>query len=140
MIPQETKELPTIYVSGKPLSLRGRTFIGIVESDRMMGTVTVSWDRRMYVKKYERYERRRSTVAAHNPKEISARAGDKVMIMETRPISKTKHFVVVKILERDVARIEAQELTKKAEQKKATEKKQKAEPKKAKPKAVEQEE
>jgi len=74
----------------------GRTFTGIVVSDRMARTVTVAWERRHYVPKYQRYERRYSKVKAHNPPEIDAKTGEKVTIKETRPISKTKHFIVIK--------------------------------------------
>lgn len=76
----------------------GRKFVGTVISDRMHKTVTVEWERTKYVKKYERYERRRSRVKAHNPENINARSGQKVVIMETRPLSKTKNFVVTEIL------------------------------------------
>ena len=74
----------------------GRTFVGTVVSDKMHRTVVVEWERRHYVPKYQRYQRRYSKVAAHNPDEIDAKKGDKVTIMETRPISKTKSFVVIK--------------------------------------------
>ncbi|MCF7866552.1 30S ribosomal protein S17, partial [Candidatus Woesearchaeota archaeon] len=60
--------------------------------------VTVEWERRKYIPKYERYEKRRTKVKAHNPEEIDAKVGDKVIIAETRPISKTKNFVVIKII------------------------------------------
>ena len=75
---------------------RGRTFTGTVVSDRMTRTVTVAWERRHYVPKFQRYERRHSKVKAHNPAEIDAKTGDKVTVMETRPISKTKHFIIIK--------------------------------------------
>jgi|GEM_PF-1127984 len=74
----------------------GRTFTGKVVSDKMRRTVTVEWERRTYVPKYQRYERRYSKIKAHNPDEIDAKVGDTVVIMETRPISKTKSFVVIK--------------------------------------------
>lgn len=48
-----------------------------------------------FVGKYERYERRRTQMAAHNPPCISARTGDRVVVAECRPLSKTKKFVVV---------------------------------------------
>ena len=80
------------------LPVRGRTLEGKVKSDKMHRTVTVEWDRRKFVKKYQRYEKRRSTVKAHNPDCIKAKEGQKVMLMESRPISKTKNFVVVRIL------------------------------------------
>nr|AJS12432.1 30S ribosomal protein S17P [uncultured archaeon] len=80
------------------LSLRGRSFVGTVISSKMQKTVTVEWERKHYLKKYERYERRRSRVKAHNPESINAREGDVVKIVECRPLSKTKNFVVVEIM------------------------------------------
>jgi small subunit ribosomal protein S17 len=77
------------------VSVRGRNFTGIVLSDRMSKTVTVSWDRTVYVPKYERYEKKRSKAKAHNPECLTVKKGDKVVIMQCRPISKTKHFVVI---------------------------------------------
>ena len=85
-------------IGGRPVTFHGRTFIGMVTSDRMMSTVTVEWNRRRHVAKFQRYEKRKSKVKAHNPKELHAKTGDRVRVMETRPISKTKHFVVVEIL------------------------------------------
>ncbi|RLF76193.1 30S ribosomal protein S17, partial [Thermococci archaeon] len=52
------------------------------------------------LKKYERYELRRSRIHAYNPECIDAKAGDKVLIAETRPLSKTKNFVVVAITQK----------------------------------------
>jgi small subunit ribosomal protein S17 len=78
------------------LSLRGRVFKGVVINDTMQQTVTVEWERRKPVKKYERYEKKRTRVKAHNPESINAKKGDIVEIQECRPLSKTKHFVVIK--------------------------------------------
>ncbi|MEM3373835.1 MAG: 30S ribosomal protein S17 [Candidatus Woesearchaeota archaeon] len=80
------------------IKTRGRTFIGEVISAKAQRTVTVQWLRRVYVPKYERYYQKKSKVKAHNPDEISAKEGDKVVIKECRPISKTKKFVVVEVL------------------------------------------
>jgi len=77
------------------LSVRGRSFTGTVVSDRMSKSVTVQWERAVFLPKYERYERKWSKVKAHNPECLNVKMGDKVKIMECRPISKTKHFVVV---------------------------------------------
>lgn len=82
----------------KPISTRGRKFTGKVISDKMSKTVTVQWERRKYIPKYERYEKRRTKVKAHNPEEINAKKGDFVIIMETRPLSKTKNFIVTQII------------------------------------------
>jgi small subunit ribosomal protein S17 len=48
-----------------------------------------------YVPKFMRYERRRSRIPSHNPPCIDAKEGDRVIIAECRPISKTVSFVVV---------------------------------------------
>ncbi|MCD6589818.1 30S ribosomal protein S17 [Candidatus Woesearchaeota archaeon] len=79
---------------------RGKIFIGRVKSAKMQNTVIVEWERKFYLKKYERYETRRSRVAAHNPECLNAREGDIVKIQETRPLSKTKHFTIIEIVKR----------------------------------------
>jgi len=80
--------------------VRGRIFTGTVISDRMQKTVTVEWPRRKFNKKYERFEMRRTKVKAHNPESVDAKHGDLVRIAETRPLSKTKNFVVIEILKK----------------------------------------
>ncbi|MFH1649379.1 MAG: 30S ribosomal protein S17 [Candidatus Woesearchaeota archaeon] len=77
---------------------RGKTLVGTVIADRMARTVTVEWERRKYISKFERFEKRRSRIKAHNPESINAKVGDKVIVCETRPISKTKHFIVTEIV------------------------------------------
>lgn len=77
------------------LPVRGRVFEGEVVSDRIEDTVMVRWEYAQKVPKYERYERRNTKVAAHNPPCIDAEEGDTVTVAECRPLSKTKSFVVV---------------------------------------------
>ncbi len=77
------------------LKVRGQIIEGVVVSDSMQNTVVVQKDYLRYIKKYERYEKRRSRIFAHNPPCISAKRGDRVKIMECRPISKAKSFVVI---------------------------------------------
>lgn len=108
-----------IEIGGKPVTLHGRTFVGTVTSDKMMNTVTVEWERRRYVTKYQRYEKRSSSVKAHNPKEMHAKTGDIVRIVESRPISKTKNFVVVEIIT-SATHVEEKESSSKKSTKKAT--------------------
>lgn len=81
-------------------SVRGKVFEGVVVSDAMTRTVKVEWETLVKDKKYSRYFRTKSRVAAHNPEVIAAKKGDTVLIGETRPISKTKHFAVLKILKK----------------------------------------
>jgi len=78
--------------------LRGRIFVGKVVKAGMQKTVTVEWPRLFYIPKYERFEKRRTRVKAHNVECIEAKVGDEVRIMETRPISKTKNFVVIEVI------------------------------------------
>jgi small subunit ribosomal protein S17 len=81
------------------LPVRGKILEGKVVSDKAEKTVIVRRDYLHYVPKYERYERRHSRIPAHNPPCIDAKKGDKVRIAECRPLSKTKHFVVIEVME-----------------------------------------
>jgi small subunit ribosomal protein S17 len=82
------------------VKVRGRVFSGTVISAKMQKTVTVEWPRRQFNNKYERFEMRRTRVKAHNPESIDAKEGDIVTIAETRPLSKTKTFVVIEVTKR----------------------------------------
>jgi len=77
------------------IRVRGRMFKGVVISDKMSKGVVVEFERIYKIQKYERFAKKRTRVKAHNPDCIKARMNDKVIIMETRPISKTKSFVVI---------------------------------------------
>jgi len=77
------------------LKVRGFSLVGEVVSEKMDKSVVVKKERLYYLKKYERYEKRTSKMHAHLPPCIDARAGDKVRIVECRPISKTISFVVI---------------------------------------------
>jgi small subunit ribosomal protein S17 len=81
------------------LAVRGRVLEGVVVGAKMDKTVVVERDYLSYISKFMRYERRRSRIPSHNPPCIDAREGDRVIIAETRPISKTVSFVVVEKLE-----------------------------------------
>ncbi len=73
---------------------RPKILDGVVTSDKMKDTCVVSVDRFVKHKKYKKYYRISKKYKAHdvgNTKKI----GDKVSIIESRPISKDKHFVVV---------------------------------------------
>ncbi|MGM5485271.1 MAG: 30S ribosomal protein S17 [Nanobdellota archaeon] len=82
----------------KKLSLRGRTFVGSVVSNSMHKTIVVEWETREFIPKYERYKKKRSRVYAHAPEDADIDEGDRVKVMETRPISKTKSFTFVENL------------------------------------------
>ncbi|MFA5333333.1 MAG: 30S ribosomal protein S17 [Candidatus Nanoarchaeia archaeon] len=78
------------------LKLRGRMFKGVVKSAKMEKGVVIEFDKRYMIPKYERFSTKKTKIKAHNPDCIKAKEGDLVTIMETRPISKTKSFVVIK--------------------------------------------
>lgn len=83
------------------LKIRGRIFTGKVVKSSMHKTVIVEWPRLFYLPKYERFEKRKTRIKAHNPKCINAQIDDEVRIMESRPISKTKKFVVVEVVKHE---------------------------------------
>ncbi len=66
---------------------------------KMMGTVVVQRERRVYVPKYERFKRTTHKYSAHSPPCMAVSEGAKVTIAECRPLSKTVKFVVVKVHE-----------------------------------------
>lgn len=79
---------------------RGRRVqkVGIVSSDKMQKTVLVRVDRLVLHRKYRRYVRRTSQFMAHD--EMGSTVGDKVRIVETRPLSARKRWRVVEILQK----------------------------------------
>ena len=72
--------------------------VGIVASDKMTNTVVVRVDRLIKHPKYRRYVRRTSKFMAHD--ETGATIGDKVRIVETRPLSARKRWRVVEIVQK----------------------------------------
>ena len=84
------------------LSLRGRSFVGTVVNARMQRTATVEWETNRLIPKYERYAKIRTKIKVHNPDCVNAKKGDIVHIRECKPLSKTKHFVIVKKVGEDI--------------------------------------
>src|SRR3989338_4409836 len=80
------------------LSVRGRQFTGAVISAKMKKTAVIEFERLHFLKKYERYEKRRTKLKVHNPECIDAKDGDVVKVMECKPLSKTKNFVIIQKL------------------------------------------
>jgi small subunit ribosomal protein S17 len=71
--------------------------IGIVVSDKMDKTVTVKVERLTQHTVYKKYIKRYTSYKAHD-EENSCTVGDKVLIVETRPLSKTKRWNVKEII------------------------------------------
>jgi small subunit ribosomal protein S17 len=72
--------------------------VGTVTSDKMQKTVVVRVDRLVRHRKYRRYVRRTSKFMAHD--EMGATVGDKVRIVETRPLSARKRWRVIEIVQK----------------------------------------
>jgi len=84
---------------------RPKTRIGIVTSNKMQKTVVVTVRRRAAHTQYGKIQTKRVKYKVHAedhdyPKKSTINEGDKVLIAETRPQSKDKHWRVVKVLER----------------------------------------
>lgn len=72
--------------------------VGVVASDKMEKTVTVRVDRLVKHPMYRKYIKRRKKFMAHD--ELGATIGDKVRIVETRPLSARKRWRVVEIIQK----------------------------------------
>ncbi len=79
------------------ISLRGRTFKGKVIK-KFPRRVAIEFERTIYIKKYERYSKRKTKLHARLPKcmENIINLGDYIEIKECRPISKIIHFIVTR--------------------------------------------
>jgi len=78
-----------------------RQMIGTVVSNKADKTVSVVVERLVRHKMYHKIMRRRSKFAAHDDRN-DCQIGDRVLISESRPLSKTKRWRVIKIVEKAV--------------------------------------
>ena len=76
-----------------------KTRVGVVASNKMDKTVVVTVQRMVPHPKYKKYIRRSNKFSVHDA-ENQCQVGDRVLIEESRPLSKTKRWVVVEILEK----------------------------------------
>ena len=76
-----------------------KTWVGKVMSSKMDKTVVVMVERLIQDTKYRKFVRRRNTFKAHDAQNACS-VGDRVLIEESRPISKDKRWLVVQILEK----------------------------------------
>lgn len=76
-----------------------KNIVGVVTSDKMNKTITIAVERRVLHPRFRKYVRATTTYKAHDEAD-EARIGDKVRIVETRPLSKTKRWRLVEIVER----------------------------------------
>ncbi|MGD8251316.1 MAG: 30S ribosomal protein S17 [Desulfobacterales bacterium] len=78
-----------------------RQLVGTVVSDKMDKTVIVQVERLVKHKLYHKFIRRRSKFSAHDESN-TCQIGDKVLLSESRPLSKTKRWRVSQIIEKAV--------------------------------------
>ena len=102
--PSETSSVPAASeTESKGPVAKGRSGkrvqkVGTVSSDKMTKTVVVRVDRQVLHPKYRRYVRRTSKFMAHD--DLGATVGDRVRIIETRPLSTRKRWRVVEIVQK----------------------------------------
>ena len=78
---------------------RRKSFVGTVESNKMDKTIVVKVERLVKHEKYGKYIKRSGKLTAHDP-ENTCNIGDKVSVISTRPLSKSKRWRLVEVLER----------------------------------------
>ena len=78
---------------------RRKTVIGYVVSDKMQKTIVVELESRTKHPKYGKIIRTTTKVKAHDKNGVAG-VGDRVSLMETRPLSATKRWRLVDVLER----------------------------------------
>ncbi|MBQ6485744.1 MAG: 30S ribosomal protein S17 [Carnobacterium sp.] len=94
--PKTTCDDPNCPFHGT-LPVRGQVLEGIVVSNKAERTITVERSYYKFIRKYERYEKRKSKINVHKPDCLDVDVGDSVKVAECRPLSKTKHFVLVEV-------------------------------------------
>lgn len=83
---------------------RSRRLVGTVVSDRMQKTVVVRVSRRVRHPAYQKFVTSRSKVKAHDEKG-EYHVGDRVEIVECRPLSRDKRWMVTKLIEKALAKL-----------------------------------
>ena len=76
-----------------------KTFVGVVESNKMDKTIVIRVERLVKHKAYKKYIKRSTKLTAHDP-ENTCNIGDKVSISATRPLSKTKRWRLIEVIQR----------------------------------------
>lgn len=97
-VPPEPKEVDNNDPFYGSLRIKRGNFTGKVVSAKATRTAIVVTERQVFDRKYDRYTKKRSRMIVHNPASLDAKEGDVVKVHQTRPISKTKHHVIVQVL------------------------------------------
>lgn len=88
-----------------------RTLIGVVTRDKTLKTRRVEIQRLVKHPRYGKYIKRRTVCYAHDEQNES-HMGDTVEIMESRPLSKLKHWRLIRVIKQAPAAVQLQELPK----------------------------
>jgi small subunit ribosomal protein S17 len=103
-VKEKTSPIASTSVSADKAILRNslqkrRSIIGIVVSDKMQKTIVVQVDRQVRHVLYKKYVEKSNRYKAHDEKN-DARIGDRVTLVESRPLSREKRWVLQSILRR----------------------------------------
>jgi small subunit ribosomal protein S17 len=90
---KEQNPIVTTPAAEVAVSTRGRTFEGVVVK-KFHKRVVLEFERTVFVQKYERFYNKKTRIHARLPENIIANIGDRVKVMECRPLSKIIHFIV----------------------------------------------
>jgi len=99
MAEQEIKETKSAESSAERGRGHKKEFVGTVKSDKMMKTIVVAIETMKLHPLYKKYVRRLKKVKAHDENN-DAKIGDRVRVIECRPLSREKRWRLVEILER----------------------------------------
>lgn len=86
----------------KSKTVNKRKMVGVVVKDKMDKTVVVEVEKTYKHRMYHKYLRTKRTCKAHD-EQNTAQVGDQVLIVEARPLSKEKRWVVKKIIRKEAA-------------------------------------
>ena len=78
------------------LSVRGQILEGVVVGTKMQRTAVIEREYLRYLQKFERFEKRTRRMNVHSPPCLALSVGDRVTVMECRPLGKTVHFVAIR--------------------------------------------
>ena len=78
------------------ISVRGQSLQGIVVKKKALKTAVIQMEKTKYIRKYERYMKKTIKLPVHCPECMDIIIGDVVLVGETRKLSKTKSFVILK--------------------------------------------
>ncbi|MFZ2153512.1 MAG: 30S ribosomal protein S17 [Microgenomates group bacterium] len=78
---------------------KGKTFTGVVVSDKMTNTIVIELSYTSRHPMYKKIVKKHKKIYSEN--NLSAKTGDTVLVRETRPLSKLKRFTTVEIIKKN---------------------------------------